>query len=348
MTLNNQSIGACMSNFTLSDKEYKKFVLSDDSETSIYIYFDDVDEGIGVNGKAVTEEMPSPPPPPPPVAAPPQNRRLLLLVLLFLLIGAAGGAYWLYSLNSDVKPMSRVVKPTPQLQSVKPVSPAPVEERIVVKKMTQTESESGVAQNTSGDQAAAVPVRDSSEIETVDVKVEEITLSPSTDPAKAVVSQSSVEGHEMLVARKAEVLDKPVAEPVKKTEAPTAPPGNAGEKTSVSAVKLAQDEPKVVAEIKPLEEAAPVAISKTEEPMVSPYAVHIGSFKSKKRASRQLAMLQKKGFAAYQVEVDLKGKGVWQRVLVPGGLTRKEAQAVQQKLADVFPREESLILKNKR
>ncbi|MEA1922421.1 MAG: SPOR domain-containing protein [Pseudomonadota bacterium] len=342
--------------------------------------FDDVDKGIGVNDKDVemidvvvdgddknidVEELElnldlgeddlklgqsEIKPTPPSLTASPRNRSPLLLLLLLVVVGAAGGAYWFHLQDFGAKPVARVIKPIPPSQSVKSVSPPPVEEQIVVKKVTSTEPVSGVVQETSGDQAAAIPVRDSAAIEAVDVKRKEIRTLPqeATKPVKAVVSQSSVEGHEMLVARKAEVLDKPVAELVKKSEAPTAPPGSAGEKTSVSAVKLAQDEPKVVAEIKPLEEAAPVAISKTEEPMVSPYAVHIGSFKSKKRASRQLAMLQKKGFAAYQVEVNLKGKGVWQRVLVPGGVTRKEAQTVQQKLADIFPREESLIRKNRR
>jgi cell division septation protein DedD len=337
--------------------------------------FDDEDKGIDVNDKAVemidddknidveelelnfdlgeddlklgqSEMMPTPPPP----TASPRNRSPLLLLLLLVVVGAAGGAYWLYLQDFGAKPVARVVKPIPPLQSVKPVSPPPVEEQIVAEKVTSTEPGSGVVQETSGDQAAAVPVRDSAAIEAVDVKGKEIRTLPqeATKPVKAVVSQPSVEGQEMLVARKAEVFDKPVAEPVKESEAPIAPPGSTGEKTSVSAVKLVQDEPKVAAEIKPLDEAAPATVSKTEEPMVSPYAIHIGSFKSNKRASRQLAMLRKKGFAAYQVEVDLKGKGVWQRVLVPGGVTRKEAQAVQQKLADIFPREESLIRKNKR
>ncbi len=330
--------------------ENMKDVDSDVEKTDLNVDVDELDftEGDLALGHSEVIPAPSPTVVQPPVVELSRSRRPLLLILLFVVI-CAGGAGWFFLQNFGAKPVARVVKPMPLSQPVKLASPPSAKEQIVAKKVTTAESGSGNVQETSGDhQTGVVPARDSAVIESSDLKEKESGTLPqeaTLEPVTAVVSQLPAAGQEKLVAQRAEVLDRPVAESVKKSEASAALPENAGEKTSVSGVKLAQDGPKAVAEIKPLAEAVSAAASITEEPAVLPYAIHIGSFRSKKRASSQLAMLQKKGFDAYQVEVDLKEKGVWQRVLVPGGVTREEAQVVQQKLADIFPREDSLIRK---
>ena len=75
------------------------------------------------------------------------------------------------------------------------------------------------------------------------------------------------------------------------------------------------------------------------------YMVHCGSFRSKERAQRQTARLQKKGFSAYPVKVDLESIGIWWRVLVKGGENREAASKVCKELARKFPREETRIIR---
>ena len=200
-----------------------------------------------------------------------------------------------------------------------------------------------------------------------------------TDQSTAVSSQSSDGGLEKLAGHQAEALDKPVSseevkaalssapvetatEAVKKSEVLVAAQESVGEKALVSEKAVIEGDAKVVEQLTPSsstslkdeagksaeDTAAKAVTSKVEVSSVIHYAVHIGSFKSQKRVARQLAMLQEKGFAAYRVEVDLKEKGVWQRVMIPGGATRDEAKALQKKLAELFPKEDSLIKKIKK
>jgi cell division protein FtsN len=131
----------------------------------------------------------------------------------------------------------------------------------------------------------------------------------------------------------------PVTENVKEKISDSAK--NANQKNSVKADKRKKTGLSTAALVRHEGAAAGVAVVSKTVPADSPgdagvslkssYVVHVGSFKSEKRASRQLARLQKKGFSAYIAVVDLKGKGVWQRVMVSGGATREDAKAVQAK-----------------
>ncbi|MCD6533333.1 MAG: SPOR domain-containing protein [Deltaproteobacteria bacterium] len=280
----------------------------------------------------------------PPIAASPRNRRPLLLLLLLVVIGA-GGACWLYMQSFAAKPKVRVAKQIPASRSVKPVSAPPVKRKIVAEKVTLKEPVSKVVQDASGGQVGTVSVSGSANVKAINEK-KAGTLPQVTKPVKAIVIQPSVKGQERLIAQKMEVSDKPAAGLVKKSKTPAAPPISVGEKTSVSVGKRVQDGSKSIFEVKPFAETAPAAAASiTEEAKALPYVVHVGSFRSTIRASNQVAMLQEKGFPAYHVEVYLENKGVWQRVFVPGGVTRGEAKDMQQKLAESFPREESLIRK---
>ena len=276
----------------------------------------------------------------PPPAVPESNRRPLLLLLILIVIGV--GSASLFYMQKPAFKTGSVAKPLPLPR-----------EPVVTEKVTVAKSATAVVENATDDKtgkivAVADPARDSASVEVANLKAQEAEVLPKGESAKRIAevgSQVPAEGQEKLVGHPAEVLDKtvtsediktvpspvPVLEPVKKSETLVISLGSAEEKASVSEEAL-------------LEEGAKV-VDKTEVTLRIPYGIHVGSFKSHERAANQLAMLQEKGFAAYQVEVDLEGKGIWQRVIIPGGTTRDEAKVVQKKLAEVFPWEDSLILK---
>ncbi|MCD6430976.1 MAG: SPOR domain-containing protein [Deltaproteobacteria bacterium] len=305
------------------------------------------------------------------------NRNLspLLLLLLIVLIGA-GGASWFYLQKTGIK-SEPIAKPRSLPQS---------KESVTADKAATTEPAREIAGSSAGVKtaklAAAVPVQDLAQVKVAAHKVKDVETPPEkvvTDQSTAVSSQSSDGGLEKLAGRQAEVLDKPVSsgkvkaalssapietatEAVKKSEVLVAAQESVGEKALISEKAVIEGDAKVVEQLTPSSStslkdesgksaektATKVVTSKVEVSSVFHYAVHIGSFKSQKRVARQLAMLQEKGFAAYQVEVDLKEKGVWQRVMIPGGATRDEAKALQKKLAELFPKEDSLIKKIKK
>ncbi len=266
----------------------------------------------------------------PPVTSVKRNLSPLLLLLLIIVIGV-GGASWLYLQKTGGKSESIA-----KLRSL----PQP-KEPVVVDKATTPEPTREIAESPvdgkTGKLVAAVPARDLAQVKVADHKVKDAETLPEKAAAyQAVVvsSQSPDGGLEKLAGRQAEVLAKPVQ--INKIKAQT-------KSLTPSSPTSFKDEAGKSAE----EIAGKAVTAKVEVTPVFLYAIHIGSFKSHKRVDRQLKMLQEKGFAAYRVEVDLKAKGVWQRVMIPGGATRDEAKVVQKKLAELFPREDSLIKKIK-
>ncbi len=285
----------------------------------------------------------------PPVVPPSQSRGLWLLLLLIFVVGAGGGI-WFYSQKSKSTSGERVVRSVPQTQPLKPAPLPPVKETVAAEKTATVEPVAATGGNAVDDKTGklvtSVPVQPKTLVEVTDLKDEGIkasALEAVVDPATAAVSEE-LKTSETLVASLAVVAEEKEPVPGKvltesgvKTVAETKP--QVSPPDSVSQEKVGRKSPKIV-------KAA--VVDKAEVSLTSPYAIHIGSFKSQKSVSRQLAMLQEKGFAAYQVEVDLKNKGVWQRVMVPGGTTRKEAKVVQKKLTELFPREDSRILEIKK
>ncbi len=320
-----------------------------DIEDDFDLEEDDLDPGKGLD-----LEKPATLPPQPPVVAPSRNQSSWLLILLIIVIGAGGG-FWLYSQKLQLPPGKRVAGSVSKPQSVNPVSLPSVKEEIVVAKKVvapelAAEAVGRVADDKTAKIEASVPAQDGASVKVSELK-DEIIKAPV--PEAAVDSVPAVASREL---KTAETLLAPSAGVEKKKSTL---------KKSASEKVPAEGEVKFVAETKPqvstpdsvpekkVDRKSPktvkaASVKKTGVSLTFPYAIHIGSFKSRKSVARQLAMLQEKGFAAYQVEVDLKNKGVWRRVLVPGGTTRKEAKVVQRKLAELFPREESLILKIKK
>ena len=310
----------------------------------------------------------------PPAAVPESNRRPLLLLLILIVIGV--GSASLFYMQKPGPKTDSIVKPLPLLK-----------EPVAAEKVVTAEPTTVVVENVADDKtgkiaAIADPARDSALVEVANLKAQEAEALPKEESANLkteVDSQVSAEKQEALAGDSAEVLDKtvtseemktvpspvPALEPVKKSETLVASLGRAEEKASLPGEALPEEDVKIVDETKslvPSSDSSPheevgktsarvdeeAVVDKTEVASELLYRIHIGSFKSHKRAANQLAMLQEKGFAAYQVEVDLEGKGIWQRVMIPGGTTRDEAKAVQKKLAELFPREDSLILKSKK
>ena len=311
----------------------------------------DFEEGDLDPGKGLDLEKPAALPAQPPVAASTPNRSPLLLLLLLIVIGAGGG-FWFYSQNLKSTPGQRVVRSLSKPQPAKPAPLPPVqEERVLAEKATTTEPVAEAVESLADDKAVkletAVPVQSEALVEVSDLKDEGLKV-PTSGAAVAqvppAVASEELKASETLVAslatgveEKKPAPEKVLAEGGAKAVVETKP--QVSSPASASQEEVGKSSPKTV-------KAA--VVNKTEVSLMSPYAIHVGSFKSRKRADRQLAMLQGKGFAAYQVEVDLKATGVWQRVMIPGGNTRKEAKVVQKKLAELFPKEDSLILKIKK
>jgi len=119
------------------------------------------------------------------------------------------------------------------------------------------------------------------------------------------------------------------------------------------AASSAVSPPQAVAVMVPESRKAEVALSAesafgerasvAEQSAADSFAVHIGSFASREGAGRQAKMLEKKGFTVFLMEVDLGAKGLWWRVMVPGGMSLEDAKAVQLRLKERCPREDSYI-----
>ncbi len=293
------------------------------------------------------------------VSGPRKNNSLWLFLLLVAL--GAGGASWFYFQSLAEKPSVDVVKPPSQVESVKAtpeiVPPKPVAEKVEVVEPGDSAAPSSVKEVSSKLKVEA-PVSVAKSDEIVNVKAQEVVKSSKPTAvvgAQSVAQSLNVSGPEQKVTAsvgKSETLI-PVAERVKEKISDSAK--NANQKNSVKADKRKKTGLSTAALVRHEGAAAGVAVVSKTVPADSPgdagvslkssYVVHVGSFKSEKRASRQLARLQKKGFSAYIAVVDLKGKGVWQRVMVSGGATREDAKAVQAKIAEVFPKEDSLVRK---
>lgn len=289
-------------------------------------------------------------PVPPPVEPPSQSRSLWLLLLLVFVIGAGGGI-WFYMQKPKATSGERVVRSVAKPQPVKAAPLLPVKETVTAEKAANTESITAAGVNAvdekTGELATSIPVKAEAVVKVTDLK--EKGSETLSQEVKATLSPSSVES---------------TVKPAKESETQEVLLAVTEEKTSFAAKVPAESDVKAVAKTK-LPASSPdsssqegvgrksakivkAAVGKTEASLTSPYAVHVGSFKSQKRAARQVAKLQEKGFVSYSVKVDLKDKGVWQRVLIPGGTNRREAKVVQEKFAEFFPKEDSRILKIKK
>ena len=68
-------------------------------------------------------------------------------------------------------------------------------------------------------------------------------------------------------------------------------------------------------------------------------AVQIGAFRTRQRADRLGAILQKGGYTAYVLEADIPGLGLYYRVRVGPLDTQEEAREVASRMRSRFPKE---------
>jgi len=322
-----------------------------------------VDQG-SMKPEKVAPESPVMPIPEISTPAPVENSRNLgFPLLIFIVLLAAGGSGWFYMHNAGVKPENKLIReiksPTPapvnpqarpQLEPVV-ANDKPIEGKVVP--VVAGSTLAVVKPQLVGDEAAEIPVVDKrgslSDVETA-VPVPAVA---DPDETVAVAAGSAVTTSEL-----------PVQQPEAESQLATASaPSSEVEKKTQSVTETAVENPKsetpaaekVTPESIPAKEkavAAPEKANRVAAPEVTAtgpcYVVHVGSFRNEAGADRQIAKLQKKGFAAYKVKVDLGAKGVWQRIFVPGGVSKSAARQVQEQLAKSFPREESLLRKIKK
>lgn len=289
-----------------------------------------------------------------------KNSWLSLLVFVGLIVAAGGG--WFYLQNRGVKSETQVSEKT---ESSGLVESQVKDERLYVsgkaaKEATDPAAEQGVINAEVPEPVTVEPINDSQPVSELALAHESGVvgqIEAGSTEAQAVVAdpQPEVETSDRSVAGQVDPLPESQAlSKVNSTRIVEADKNAVSKRADSAAPK------KILAEPTPIKESAPVKVDKVEidkikaitSPKTAPtdtrYVVQIGSFRSEEGALRQLAMLQQKGFAAYRVEADLGGKGVWQRVFVPGGALKSDALPVQEKLKTLFPREKSLIRKLKK
>ncbi len=137
-----------------------------------------------------------------------------------------------------------------------------------------------------------------------------------------------------------EIKPGPVSEPVPEPEPESAPepePASASEPAKTSSAQVGN-----VPEKTSVPAPAPVEAKPRPKKI---YAVQIGSFKTPKRARRQVERLKKKGFDAEILEVDLGDRGHWWRVIVKAGPDKTSARNLRTNITQTFPRDQTRILK---
>ncbi|MCK5679259.1 SPOR domain-containing protein [bacterium] len=281
---------------------------------------------------------------------------LPLLVLLGLVVAAGGGWFYMQGAGSKLEPgvsqkikSLEAVKPKLQVAVEKPVAVEPTAKEVLVKggerrtaEIEQALAPEAVASvdssQTDADSALAggPQVPGPGKVETEDLQVGGV--GPNKDTG---IADKSAKSQPDSMA-KTQAVPKPEFNLVPATD--NAVEGSVVVKAAKALTAKSVSGKKAV--VASSEAVKPAAFS--EKAITGPhYVVHVGSFKSEAGASRQLAILQKKGVVAYKVRVDLGAKGVWQRIFVPGGVLKSDAKLVQEKLRKLFPREESLVRKVK-
>ena len=292
--------------------------------------------------------------PPPDLPENPRKLGLPLLVFIILLVAVGGG--WFYMQSAGVKPENKI---TQEIKSPAP-APVPVEQQTELRQEPAVVSNEPIAEKvTSVAASGAVVIAkiESAGDETAETSAGDNRDSFTEEKTGAVAPAGSAETEVVAAGSQVTTSEALVAYS-------SAPPSKVEKKTLLEpAAKMTVENQK--SEIETAEKVAsePVAVKEkvvavsekvdlTAVPAVTAtgprYVVHIGSFRREAGAARQLAKLQKKGFTAYKVEVDLGAKGVWQRIFVPGGVLKSDARVVQEQLAKSFPREESLVRKIKK
>ena len=289
----------------------------------------------------------------------PRNLGLPLLILIVLLI--AGGGGWFYMQNAGVKPENKLAReikspapiPVPTKPQIKPqpepvvVSNKPVADKVVPAAEGNTVVTAKISP--AGDETAENSAGDKPNLST-DVKAEPAVAAGSSETEAASLATtaetSTQPAAESLVAAASD--SSPIVEKKTQSDAESEPAAE-NQASETQPVEKATPEPVPVKEkAVPVPEKVNPAAAPAVTVTGTRYVIHVGSFRNEAGAARQLAKLQKKGFAAYKVEVDLGDKGVWQRIFVPGGVLKSDAQQVQEQLAKIFPHEESLIRKIKK
>lgn len=340
---------------------------------------DDVSVGENLSPAAGSDEVVVPPPPD--NSAPPASRRPLFLCLLLVLL-VAGGWFGYQQLNlkspltsparpsGNHQPVSRATEPALKSAS-SPEQPAalqppamPGTAQTASRNEKNEQLEAAVVEKPAQQPPVSLSASARESAKPAELKVDDEKPAAAATAVQVPAAESEAVETAVSVREDAEVPPAPAAVAAAVKEKPVlsiepSPRAFAGSLPTEDGKVLTGNPPSASgmpvdgqAAVTEIPESGPNPGAKEgtaqEESNFKPYAVHIGSFKSMERAERHRNHLRAKNFAAYIYEVDLKNKGVWFRVLVPGGDSRQAGKEVQQALAEVFPREESRVIKIKR
>lgn len=138
---------------------------------------------------------------------------------------------------------------------------------------------------------------------------------PSIQPTPAVEKKpesSDVAVESKALATMPPPLERPAEETISKKEETSAPP------------KAASDS--MNAKVKPQKKELSAASAAS-------FMIHVASLKEKSKADHINKSVAEMGYRAKVVKVDIKGKGIWYRVIVPGFETKAQAKTAADKIS---------------
>jgi len=291
---------------------------------------------------------------------------LPLLLVAGLLLITGGGWYYFYNTIMPAETEVVVGEKNSALETVKPQVITPQEDKSAV-------SEKEGRKDVDAEVVSEAVETETPELEAVDASQLDSPLAAVDDKAESVPSAADSGPVQIVAAGSNPVLETTnnlavetgaASETHFETDKTSGTVPEAGARlkpdqgVSVSASSIVEAQTPAVGSSEPVgavktelhaeSDQQQVAASPAEAVSGPCYVVHIGSFRTAAGAARQLAKVQEKGFAAYKVEVNLGEKGVWQRILVPGGVGKSDAKQVQDKLKQLLPHEDSRIIRVKK
>jgi len=106
------------------------------------------------------------------------------------------------------------------------------------------------------------------------------------------------------------------------------------EKEAVTLKKEASEQKVTVKEKSPAEKKSKVKeVSTSGHPAASLFLVHVASLKDKAKATQIHKTVATLGYPSKNVKVDIKGKGTWYRIIVPGFETKAQAQIAADRIS---------------
>jgi cell division protein FtsN len=230
---------------------------------------------------------------------------LLLLVLLVCVLGGAGYYFFMMNESAPPEPVAPVKIASPQKQDA-----------VLDKVLRKEPAAPATAQQATVDNTTQEPLKHEAlksaqtAVKKADTQAVAEQPVPETKPAEPVEASRAPEKTLQSDKKQSAVV-------IEKTEGTTAAP----HKIEAPAPVVVQEPSRETVKAAGSEPAKKPAV-RTGQPI---FSVLIGSFRNQSNAEAEVRRLSKLGYDARAVDVDLKAKGLWHRVLIGSYKSRSEA-----------------------